>query len=94
MSLGPFSMQRSHTHHNQAENAQKAATGANTGHSRSSSASSFGKMMMGKGKEKMRKESISNPTPLASPFDKNFEKEDSTRSGMRYEGRVVIGEAI
>jgi hypothetical protein len=51
-------------------------------------------MMMGKGKERMRKESISNPTPLASPFDKNIEKEDSARGGMIYGGRVVIGEAI
>ncbi|KAF2794990.1 hypothetical protein K505DRAFT_374250 [Melanomma pulvis-pyrius CBS 109.77] len=82
LSLSSFSMHRSH----HAENAApRSAGGANTSHSRNGSGSSFSLMIKGKGKT--RKESISNPTPLASPFDI-----DRGNGGNQY--GVGIGEAI
>ena len=60
--------------------------------------------MMGKGKERMRKESISSPTPLTSSFPINAENEDRSGSGsgnrsgndsgVRYGGGVGTGQAI
>ena len=80
LSLSSFSLHRSH--HN--ENTSGKAAGKSASNSRNGSTSSLSLMMKGKGKT--RKESISNPTPLASPFDVEKTKGDSNRQTEASDG--------